>query len=314
MNKVYSDFPYWKSTLSQDKWFVPLESVSEILKNIKNRTFQSWIPWAHEKKNSTFHSKKEGNSRNCRIQKTEKVSWLWLKRTHKFPYSSDLLNQSGSIIWSIDKWSEVLMDIENDSFQTFSTIHPSTGKYQAYVRVTWTLVGNTLNPIQWYVRAPWLDSRVNPQKKEWVLPPSSWQQVWKNWIQFEWYCWMDGRLLSPKSVKIVAIKYFWKKIIPLLLKNTIVWVNTKRSDIVEEVIAKWVKMTSSKAFPEYQEQLQRLKTYSSIKMKFENWQDITDLPIVTTILSQLQKRSEWKSDVLVWATLFERQSKRQRFL
>jgi len=99
--------PYiWKVS----EWFIPLDAVSEILKNIKERAFESWIPWTWKEKidigfESMFPTQdadtifsqfkaKEINSENLYpqllIQKENKISSHGLKSTHKYPYATNL--------------------------------------------------------------------------------------------------------------------------------------------------------------------------------------------------------------------------------
>lgn len=307
-------------------WFVSLKAVSRLLKNVKEWVFKTWIPWVSDRKDSEFKeifseesadieflkfSEKRINPNDLHpwilIQKENKIPSNGLKATHRYPYATSIYWKNWEHIWRIKKWDEVVLDINNWEVKSYSTLDKKTGKYMAYVRILWTIEwGNVINTSIGFIRAPWLDHRVNPVKKgsEGVNTKKESAE-----LSFDGYYATNGEIIPAYILKAISINYFWKTIYPQVQNKLVEWLNKKRAEITQEVLSKWVSIRESTVFPSYQVQLSRVSMYEKIGKAYKNGEDILKNWTVVSFIQQVQKKPEWQK-ILQQASIVYQKKKR----
>jgi hypothetical protein len=70
-----------------------------------------------------------------------------------------------------------------------------------------------------------------------------------------------------------------------------------------------VPIKKSTMFPAYQIQLSRVNLYGQIGKAYQNGEDISKNPTVTSFIQQLQKKPEWQKVIQQAAIVYQKQRK-----
>jgi hypothetical protein len=261
--------------------------------------------------------KKKDESRTIDISKIKQTTGRIRKTEVWIPYNADCFDESWKFTESLKKWTKILIDSESSIFSQFNT---KTGKYEAYVKVKWTIHVDkfgteSIDPRSWYIQAPWLNSTV--QKKSttpWETVKSQTKQTTKEeapkspnyWkVNFSWYLGPDGREIPAYIMKAVTVNYFWKIISPKLeatIANVDNDIMVNRQEIIKEAVIKKVSAKKTKKYKEQVEKLEKKKWLTEINQAIQTlmWsRDDTVFydPTITKIVKWVQNTPEWQKIV-----------------